>query len=427
MPRPLKNIIPFTDRSVAALRASPTRVDYMCSDAKLRGFGLRVYPSGVKTWFVRYTKDGALRRFNLGTYPGVTLKAARTRAETTIGRLARGEDPQAERSEQRSAATFGDLAASYLELHAKQKKRTWKEDLRILNHDLLPAWRRLPAASIGRREIATLLDRIVERGAPTMANRTRALISKLFAWGKTRGHVDSNPAADTEKPGDEGSRDRVLSVPEIRTLWTLWETENSVTSAALRMLLLTGVRLTEALKMRWVDISGDWWTIPPHITKNKLGHRIYLSSPTLALLDELRLPSDSRLFSSPWVFPSPRSRTHIVSLNNAVKRFRALAAGHPDLPNVAPNWRVNDLRRTAATSMGDLGIPTWVIGLVLNHAADGGHSAAKARGVAALVTARYDRSRREMEIKTALQAWGGRLEEILRGEDLPSNVRRFRP
>jgi hypothetical protein len=215
-------------------------------------------------WFVRYSKDGALRRFNLGTYPGVTLKSARTRAETTIGRLARGEDPQAERSEQRSATTFGDLAASYLELHAKQKKRTWEEDLRILNHDLLPKWRRLPAASIGRREIATLLDRIVERGAPVMANRTHALISKLFAWGKKRGHVDSNPAADVQKPGEEGSRDRVLSVPEIQTLWTLWETENSVTSAALQMLLLTGVRLTEALTMRWEDISGDWWTIPPH-------------------------------------------------------------------------------------------------------------------------------------------------------------------
>jgi len=158
MPRPPKNIIPFTDRSVAALRSSPTRVDYMCSDAKLRGFGLRVYPSGVKTWFVRYKKDGAPRRFNLGTYPGVTLKSARTRAETTIGRLARGEDPQAERSEQRSAPTFEDLAAGYLELHAKQKKRTWEEDLRILNHDLLPKWRRLRAVTLFDGTLITIID-----------------------------------------------------------------------------------------------------------------------------------------------------------------------------------------------------------------------------------------------------------------------------
>ena len=79
-----------------------------------------------------------------------------------------------------------------------------------------------------------------------------------------------------------------------------------------------------------------------------------------------------------------------------------------------------------ATGMGDLGIPTWVIGLVLNHNADGGHLAAKARGIAALVTARYDRSRRETEIKTALQAWGDRLDQILRGHEVPDNVRQFR-
>jgi len=258
------------------------------------------------------------------------------------------------------------------------------------------------------------------------ADPSHAMALPRLARRPYRRQAPSNPAADIEKPGDEGRRDRVLGVPEIQTLWTLWETENSVTSAVLRMLLLTGVRLTEALTMRWEDISGDWWTIPPHITKNKLGHRIYLSSPTLALLDQLRIPPDPRPFSSPWVFPSPRSRTHIASLNKAVERFRALAADHPNLPNVPPDWRAHDLRRTAATGMGDLGIPTWVIGLVLNHNADGGHSGEKARGIAALVTACYDRSRRETEIKTALQAWGERLDEILRGQHVPDNLRRFR-
>jgi integrase len=380
----------------------------------------------VKTWFVRYQKDGAPRRLNLGAYPGVTLKTARSRAETAIGRLANGADPQAERCDQRSATTFGELAASYMELHAKPKKDTWQEDLRILNLDLLPAWRRMPAARIGRREIAALLDKIVERGAPVMANRTRALISKLYAWGKTRGHVESNPATDVEKPGEEGSRDRFLSVPEIQTLWTLWETDNSVTSALLRMLLLTGVRRREALTMRWENIDGEWWNIPRHITKNKLGHRIYLSPLTLALLDQLGKPRGLRPPSSPWVFPSPRTRTHIASMNKAVERFRALAANQPDLPSVAPDWTLHDLRRTAATSMGDLGIPTWVIGLVLNHSANGGRSSDKARGIAALVTARYDRSRRDREIETALRAWGKRLEEIVSGQDMPDNLRRIR-
>jgi integrase len=157
------------------------------------------------------------------------------------------------------------------------------------------------------------------------------------------------------------------------------------------MLLLTGQRLGEVLAMRWVDLDGDWWTVPSEATKNKRGHRVYLCAQTQGLLRTLRESGGS----GKWVFPSPRTDTHVASVNKAVERFRGLSG--------IANWHPHDLRRTAATGMGDLEIPDSTIGLVLNHAAVG-------------VTARYSRSSREREIANAWRMWGQRLEEIVRGE-----------
>jgi integrase len=384
MARPPKNALAFNHRSLQALKSSADQIDYMCLG--FEGFGIRVYPSGRKAFFVRYRRGG-LRRFNLGNFPAVSLREARAKAESILGHVAEGDDPQADRKEALGALTFGELAASFLEKHSKHRKRSWKEDERILNRELLPEWGKLSAAAIRRRDVAWLLDKIASRPAPIMANRVRALVSRIFRYGVEREIVEFNPVTGTAAPGEERKRARVFSEEEIRTLWAIWEREGSVTSAAFRMLLLTGQRLNEVLSMRWADLSGAWWTLPPAATKNKRGHRVYLSRQALALLEGLPRRRE-------WVFASPRTEKNVTSLNVATARFRA-ASG-------IANWSVHDLRRTVATHMGrkPLSIPRQVIGFVLGHV-DGG------------VTAIYDRAEREPEIENALRAWGQQLEELL--------------
>src|SRR5260370_28572911 len=191
MPRPAKNALGFNDRSLRAVRAGERRLDYM--DLSLHGFGLIVRPTGRKTYFVRYRLGGVERRILLGDYPRVPLVDARSAAKDVLGRVARGEDPQSDPPEKLAAPTFGDLAASYLEVHAKRRTRTWKEDERILRCDLLPAWPRIPAAEYRRRDVAALLDEIVGRGAPVIANSVRSLPSQIFAFALERDVVEFNP------------------------------------------------------------------------------------------------------------------------------------------------------------------------------------------------------------------------------------------
>ncbi|HXO26221.1 MAG TPA: integrase arm-type DNA-binding domain-containing protein [Thermoanaerobaculia bacterium] len=391
MPRPPKNTLGFNDRSLRAVRAARRRVDYM--DLGLHGFGLMVRPTGRKTFFVRYRLGRTERRMTLGDYPAVPLTDARKAAKEIFGRVAKGDDPQAKRQEERAAPTFGELAASYLEVHAKQRKRTWKEDQRILRCDLLPAWSRVLATRIRRRDVAALMDGIVGRGAPVMANRVRALASKIFAFAVEREIVEFNPVAGLPPQGEERSRERVLSAEEIRALWTAWDAERSVTSAIFQLLLLTAQREIEVMTMQWQHLDGAWWTIPADVVKNKLQHRVFLCSEALELLERLR----QRPGHSPWVFPSPRRKGRpVTSINKAKERFRAAT----DIPD----WRPHDLRRTAVTFMRRLGVPRAAVSKVLNHVEPG-------------VTSVYDRAGGDAEVGSALITWGAGLAEILRGEE----------
>jgi integrase len=399
VPRPAKNKLLFTDRSLGALKPTLGRVDYM--DTGLQGLGIIVRPNGKKTFFVRYRLGRRFRRVILGDYPAVRLRGLRDRARQLLGRVADGDDPQAEKVEQRGAVTFRALAASYLAVHAKRRKRTWRQDERMLERDLLPSWGHLVANEIRRRDVVLLLDRVVARGSPVMANRIRALVSKIFAFALARDLVEFNPVAGSSRPGEERSRARVLTEAEIAALWNAWEADGSVTSAVFRMLLLTAQREGEVLAMRWKDLDGQWWTIPSGIVKNKLEHRVYLSDEARSVLNWVRgLRPESE-----WVFASPKTTGHVVALGKAKERFRA-ETGIAD-------WRPHDLRRTAATYMGRLGISRPAIARVLNHAERG-------------VTAIYDRSTGERDIESALRVWGERLAAILRGEPEAQDVLGFK-
>jgi integrase len=403
MPRPPKNAIAFTDRTLSALKPGTRRLDYM--DRTFEGFGLRVFPSGHKTFFVRYRFGHGFRRFTLGEFKRkVTLKNARSMAATIIGRVAGGDDPQDSRRQRRAAPTFEELAATYLEVRAKPRirARSYQEEVRVIEHDLLPQWRRFPAAEIRRPQVAKLLDSIVARGAPVQANRTRAVVSRIFAFAVEREIVEYNPVAGLRRPSVEQSRQRVLSDDEIRAFWTAWEVENSITSAVFRMLLLSAQRKQEVLRMRWADIQGTWWTIPATAAKNKLAHRVFLTADALALLAAMR-PLTGR---EEWVFASPKRPGHPLShwLSKAKQRSRARTSIH--------DWRPHDLRRTAATYMGRMGVSRTAIARVLNHAEKG-------------VTAIYDRSTGEHEVEQALRLWGQRLKSIIHGCEAVDNVVRF--
>jgi integrase len=308
-----------------------------------------------------------------------------------------GEDPAGAKRVARESPTFEEVASAYVERHAKAKKRSWREDQRILDHDVLPAWRTLKAKDITARDVRELLDTIVDRRAPIQANRTFSLIRKVFNWSGApdRALVPQfhNPCRGIEAPALEHARERVLTDDEILQLWRALDAEDPYTAAIFKLHLLTAQRGGELLTMVWADVGLEaaWWTIPSERAKNGLAHRVPLSSQAVAILHALREQSNG----SPWVFPSARSdgaSGHRERVYAAVARIRQRSG--------VADFQPRDLRRTAASHMTGMGISRLVVGKILNHVEPG-------------VTAVYDRHSYDREKREALGAWGERLEKIV--------------
>ncbi len=383
-------LLKLTARTLASIKP-PAEGRAEIWDEDLPGFGLRMAASGRVTATVMYRRAGRLRRATLGTLPPLSLADARELARKALLDAATGSDPAAAKVEQRAAPTFRELAVLYLDKHAPQK-RSAREDRRIIERELLPHWRAALARDIRRADVIALLDGIASRPAPIMANRTLALVRKLFNFGIQRALVEANPCTLLSPPGTERRRERVLSEEEIRSLWRALDKEPSARLvAALRLGLLTVQRPGEITRLRWQDVaeerSGWWWTIPPEFAKNGRAHRVPLSSQAVGVLASLERAGGS------WVFCG---RNDGPMLETSVARYVAdlrvrLAAQH---------FTPHDLRRTGASHMTGLGIGRLVVKKILNH-------------VDSDVTAIYDRHSYDAEKRAALDVWGHHVDEIV--------------
>ena len=145
--------INFNNRSIQALKSMTQRQEDYWDDS-FPGFGIRISSSGRKTWFAYYRVGGRKRRLTLGTYPTLGLADARLKARDALHDLqSKGVDPASVKKADRDANTFGGLALKYLNEYAKLKKKSWQEDERILNHDILPVLRGNKAKDIKRRDV----------------------------------------------------------------------------------------------------------------------------------------------------------------------------------------------------------------------------------------------------------------------------------
>jgi integrase len=369
----------LTPRGITKLQ--PATAPYYVTDTVRRGLQLRVALDGSKSWSYRYRIGRRLRRLTLGDTKTLDLAEARQRAKAAAKQVSNGIDPAQVKAEQRTADTFEDLANEYIAKHAKTKKRSWKEDQRMLNADLLPFWKHRLARDITRRDIRDRVEVIAER-APISANRVVALLSKLFTFALDREIIDTSPAVKITRPGTEQKRDRVLTDEEIRTFWTTTEALDAPMRAFYRLRLLTAQRGLEVSTMRWedLDLGAAWWTIPATVAKNKLSHRVPLAPTVVDLLKAL-----------------PRTKHTKYVLDGARgKRQQAEAAATFGIPD----FKGHDLRRTAASLMAGSGTPRLVISKILNHVETG-------------VTAVYDRHSYDAEKKIALDQWARTLDGIL--------------
>jgi integrase len=376
------------------------QVDYF--DKGLAGFFVRVSQDGKKSFGAMYRKSGRLRRMKLGAYPLLTLGEARMEAIKVLRNVEFGLDPATEKQEDRHAETFEQLAREYLEHHAKVKKKSWVEDERVINKELVPEFGKQQAKDITRRDVRALLER-KSATAPIMANRILALLRKIYNWGITSDIVESNPVYLVPAPGTEHQRDRVLTEDEIKRVWNAIDADaknaddshlkvKTLSAGIMKLRLLTAQRGAEVMSMEWdeLDIEKGWWTIPGEKAKNGLSHRVPLTAPALTIIREMKTTVGDDV-DSKFVFPSPKGDTHISNPQKA--RGRIQRATKID-------FFAHDFRRTAASMMTGMGIPRLTVKKILNH-------------VEREITAVYDRHSYDAEKRDALEAWAKRLMVIV--------------
>ncbi len=389
-------------RTVQALKPGGTIWDAGHREA-VKGFGVR-RQRGDPVYVIKYRVFGRQRFVTIGRHGSPwTPDKARREAKRLLGLVAEGKDPQAEKIEARAKAadTLGRVADDYLK-HAKkkQKPRSYAETER----HLLTNWKPLHSVSVfylRRRQVAARLAEIeTERGRVTAA-RARAALSAMFNWAIREGFdIAANPVLGTNRPPEPKSRERVLADRELAEIWRACRDDDY--SRIIKLLMLTGQRRNEVGGMRWSEIDGDTWTIPGTRTKNHRAHVVPLPDFALALIDgsprrtncdyvfgdgPRRKGDDHRGFSG-WSKAKAALDERIVGMRRKTTKL---------------DWRLHDLRRTAATVMADrLGVLPHIVEVILNHL--GGHRA----GVAGI----YNRAKYEAEVRRALQAWAEHVETI---------------
>lgn len=372
-------------RTVDAAAADPARRYYVW-DTEIKGFGLLVLPSGVKSYIFRYrTAEGVERRATIGKHGSVTPDEARDKADEMRRAVGQGRDPLGEKKARREAATVGDVLDAYLESEAFKTKAvsTRKTDkgrinrhLRLLlgrNHvdtlrpgDIERAFSAIRDGKTAIREKMGKRALSVVRGGEGAARKSVRLLRSIFVWAIREGMVKSNPA-DGVQTGTDGSRDTILDDAEaygrlFKTL-DIMEAEKRIRATAadaIRVIALTGARRGEIIGLQWlhVDLRAGLLTLPPsnHKTGRKTGKPRVIGLPAAA---QAIIARQAEGEPSDFVFP-PSSGKGPISLSKTWVKVRIEA----ELPD---GIGMHGLRHSLASHMAMSGSQASEIMTAMGH------------------------------------------------------------
>jgi integrase len=427
MARTATLVLPLNVQAVKAAKAKDGKLtEYQVANE--RGLKLVVLPSGTGTYVLRYdvgtTGKRMQRKLKIGRRDAMTVHEARKKADDLRRQVEGGSDPVVTFEARRNALTFRLLAEERFTRDpdlADSTKKLYREALAL---DVYLAIGDLPAHEVTASHIVAILDKIEERGALVQADRTKAAIAGVFAWGRKRCLVASNPTAGLGRRSPATARERVLSDNELAAFWRAFQSDEAWLSPAMRHILrlavLTGQRRSEVAGARVSELKlggrTPTWTIAGDSrrlgrvvrgrTKNRREQALPLSRQAAELFGE----AIALAHGSPCVFPAnldmvqPSSKTrlphiHGESVSKAVRRLRVRF----QIEDVT----IHDMRRGISTWLGEQGVRPDVIDRILNH---------RPRDVTRL---HYNFAGMDGLLRSALQMWADHVSRIV-GEANPS-------
>jgi integrase len=386
--------IKITRKSIADLHPAEKPVTYF--DSTLPGFGLKIQPTGARSWILEYRPGAggravAKKRMKIGSFATHTPEQARE--AKTLARVTLGGDPAAARAEERASLTVAELSSLFLANHVKLKRkaRTYDEYKSAVDRYIVPVLGSIRGSLVTPADVARLQAHITRgktakgNGGRTMANRTLAVLSAMYGWAGKQGLValGTNPSVPIER-FKERRMERFLTSVEIGALGQALseaetiglpydvdttkakakhapKAENRLTVysphaiAAVRLFLLTGMRRREILDLRWsqVDLERGVLFLPDSKTGAKT---VVLSAPALVVIEGLDRVGSYVIAGDSAGTDNEKPRSDLAKPWRAVLKRAGLE-----------KVRLHDLRHSFASVGvgGSLGLP--IVGKLLGH------------------------------------------------------------
>ena len=385
----------LSDKGVSMLK--PRAARYAFPDPELRGFYIRVQPSGSKS-YVAVTTDQRRKQLwvTIGNCEVLKINEAREKAREIIKRIHDGLPPV---DRPKVPHSFRDVSEQWLKRHVQAKGlRSEGEVTRLLKAHVYPVWGEREFLSIRRGDVADLLDEIEDDHGARQADYVLAIIRGIMNWFSTRAddYVPPIVKGMRRTSPKQRERTRILNDDELRAIWKAAE-GNGPFGAFIRLALFTAQRRRKLATMRWEDIKLDGtWSIATEEREKGTAGELLLPAAALDIVK-----TQSRLGDNPFVFAG-RGNGPMNGFSKAKRQFDA------KLTNVAA-WTIHDLRRSARSLMSRAGIRPEIGERLMGH---------KLQGIAGV----YDRHPYADEKRDALQRLAGLIESIV---DQPQNVVRI--
>jgi integrase len=378
--------------------AGEAQTDYFDEDTP--GLALRVTKAAARSWSYHFTLASRRVRMTFGTYPALSLAAARTKASEARAALEVGKDP-------RTALAKPETLRAVCEEWATREAaglRTGERRKSTLERLVYPALGDRPIADIRRSEIVRLLDGIEDTNGPVAADAVLAFIRRVCNWHASRSDDFRSPIVRgmaRTKPQSR-ARKRILTDDEIRDVWTALAAANvpACYPRFIKTLLLTATRRNEAADMHKNELEADAiWTIPGERYKTKLDHVVPLTAAAQQLIGP-------RASLTGFVFSTCNGASPYRNLAEAKRELDKTIAARRQAEGREPmaQWQLHDLRRTGRSLMSCAGVPTDHAERVLGHVIGG-------------VRGTYDRYEYLTEKAAALRALAALVARILNPAD----------
>jgi integrase len=372
---------PLTDRAIKSLPAASSGKRRIVWDALVPGFGIRVTDQGAKSFVlvVRYPGSANPSSRSLGTYPSISLEAARLKAREWLALIGNGTDPSAHLARKRGE-TFRAIAEEYLLRKAADlRSKDWTAS--ALRRLVYPSLGLRPIASISRSDINKLLDGIEDQNGSVMATRVLGIIGRVMNFHSLRTDDFRSPIVRGMGRGKAQARSRILTDDELRAIWKAAE-DYPAYGPLLKFILLTATRREEAGQMQRAELLGKVWIIPGTRYKTGIDHVIPLSELALKVLPD---GNGEFVFSANGGRPIGSFSWHKAAIDEA---------------SGVSGWVLHDLRRTARSLLSRAGVASDHAERCLGHVIGG------VRGV-------YDRHEYLNEKRLAFEALATQIDQIV--------------